>query len=463
MPSHQEIARPPVVIGGGGAGAIDMRARAQADAAREQREFDAQRAQRALVQEELGAEEHFPGLPVASAGPSAGSTHWGGRGGGRGGARSSSDFPALGSGAPAAAGDGWGAGMGGPGLSKGQKKKMKAKSKRNAEQVGFGDESGLPPAHIMEMGAPAALASRNGGDSNGAAPAVAAAPAVNAAPATLAEDWTGERLSSARAAPQRRAAPIQTAASRFAALCVEAAAAGAANELAAEPQSSGRGACAPDSAAAFPALSAAAPPGLGGAGFAAARSAARQPAATSRAPAAAAAAAAGADFPTLGVGAAAALPAQWGATIGAAPQPAAAPPARQPEVASRADFPTLGGGTGGGRGGARAVAAAYGQVSAGLKDANEAVLASIQVRHTFSTPSLACAFLSLSEQQQHVGSAGHAGTVVPSRAVALPDEEQGVAGGQAGDGGLPRAAALPRPRRPHLCPHGHLPRHGQAR
>jgi hypothetical protein len=93
----QNIARPPIVIGGGGAGAVDMRARARLEDAQgiynDSDEFEEK-----PTPPDLRAEEHFPGLPdpVASSRQSASARNWGpGAYCAPVGHRAHLDFPAL--------------------------------------------------------------------------------------------------------------------------------------------------------------------------------------------------------------------------------------------------------------------------------------------------------------------------------------------------------------------------------
>lgn len=415
-PAHQQIARPPTVIGGGGAGAVDMRARAhrEAEAAAEARAL-----QQAREPVDLQAEEHFPGLQSTDGGggggavPRAGGGPTWGRGGAalRHGLTSSGDFPVLGG-----VGDGTG-----PGLSKGQRKKLKSKAKRGgAEQYTLGDESGLPPPHVMALGADAAARAVDDSDAHDRGVSPAAVPSSSQAsqieedggasqsprggrggaraPSAGAErpngSWGGAAAAGVAAPRRSVAGGIDATASSFAALGL--------HEAESTRQQARGGAT--ETPEAFPALSAdGAPPGLASpaAGFAAARARASSASAVRSQRSRADAAPAGEDFPSLGGGRGAggaatsagtnSAHAGW-STVGnrrangtASKSPAPAP-APKP-LSLQADFPTLGGRAGSSSAPDLANAAdsglhAAGKISRGLQGANEAVLAAVKVRVT---------------------------------------------------------------------------------
>jgi hypothetical protein len=399
VPATQQIARPLTVVGGGGAGAVDMRARAIAESQRALDEAQARMAQQSRGPVDLQAEEQFPGLQ--GPGPSAsgrGPALWG-RGVAPRGVHSSGDFPSLGGGGADVA----------PALSKGQRKKLKSKARRDGErQYRMGDESGMPPSHVMALGPEAALRGRRDGSerSDGDASTPSSSPSAKSVEARArcarsqgtqslgdlrqaGEDWAGPTAPGvAGARPQLRdARGVEAVASSFAALS-------AAGEDAGHARSAhrqGNKGAADNSEAAFPALGGAAgPPGLGAGGFASARAAASarpraSPAKTRGA------AANGEDFPSLGGGASvqgsagpgagwSTVPTKKGGNGGTQPVAAAA----KPVLSLQTDFPTLGGPVGGAAPARPAStpgrAQKQGQVSKGLQEANEAVTSAIKVR-----------------------------------------------------------------------------------
>lgn len=143
-PAFQNVMRPPTVIGGGGAGgaaagAVDMRRRANEEEEESRRVAAHQRA----TPLDISAEEHFPGLSNGPLQAPMGA-QWG-RGGYASGSRAmQAAFPSLADSNP---------------LSKGQKKKLKAKSKRDVGGiVRMGRPQDAPPAHLMVLGQEQALA-----------------------------------------------------------------------------------------------------------------------------------------------------------------------------------------------------------------------------------------------------------------------------------------------------------------
>eukprot|EP00892_Ulva_mutabilis_P008487 jgi/Ulvmu1/600/UM001_0608.1 len=285
----QRVARPPTVIGGGGAGAIDIDMRRRANAEEESmREAVAMAAQREAQQLDLTAETQFPGLGPNAA-PSA-LMHRGWVGGSASRQVMNASFPTL-----------------GETMSRGQKKKLRAKAKR-ATSGGFGSAEDLPPADVMAMGVEDAVGRDS--DSDQAGPSTAAAAGRGAA------------------SPARGASPAGG-----------------------QPPGLGRG-----GAAARPAAGSARQPAMQNA-FAQLsvdeRAPARAATPPARAPARQAAAAAP-DFPSLGGGAPAAQAAPsvggW-VSVGDKKTPAPAPAPRQPALNSRSAFPALQGGpaVGGGK------------------------------------------------------------------------------------------------------------------
>lgn len=134
------MARPPTVIGGGGAGAIstDMRTRARAEDEERMAAAAAAAAehrQARAAQLDLTAEAQFPGLGPNAA-PAA-LMHRGWVGGAASRQVMNASFPTLGEST----------------MSRGQKKKLKAKAKRTSGGDGlFGSPNDLPPAEVMAMG-----------------------------------------------------------------------------------------------------------------------------------------------------------------------------------------------------------------------------------------------------------------------------------------------------------------------
>lgn len=197
-PAFQNVPRPPTVIGGGGAGAIDMRRRANEDEEEARRVAAQQRAQPL----DISAEEHFPGLANGASHVPLGA-QWG-RGGGYAGSRAmQAAFPSLADSNP---------------LSKGQKKKLKAKSKRNdGGVVRMGRPEDAPPEHLMQLGQlqPTQAHAVDGPDmreesTNGAGPAP--------------DDWTAVGSSSAPSSRAQSVAgpsgppPVATVGNSFAGL-----------------------------------------------------------------------------------------------------------------------------------------------------------------------------------------------------------------------------------------------------
>lgn len=139
-PEFQRVARPPTVIGGGGAGAIstDMRSRARAEDEERMRAAAAaalEHRQARTAQLDLSAEAQFPGLGPNAA-PAA-LMHRGWVGGAASRQVMNASFPTLGEST----------------MSRGQKKKLKAKAKRTAGgDSTFGSTNDLPPAEVMAMG-----------------------------------------------------------------------------------------------------------------------------------------------------------------------------------------------------------------------------------------------------------------------------------------------------------------------
>lgn len=282
----QRVARPPTVIGGGGAGAIDVGLRQRANAEEESmRAAAAVAVQRETQQLDINAEAQFPGLGPNAA-PAA-LMHRGWVGGAASRQVMNASFPTLNEAT----------------MSRGQKKKMKAKAKRETNGA-FGSTNDLPPAEIMAMGV--GDAAGRDSDNEGAGPSMSgtgwSSPARTASPAAGQPPGLARSAAAGQAVPSARGAqpPVQNA---FARLAVD------------EP--------APDRVA--------------------------SPARTLARPAAAAAPQA--DFPSLGgAGAAASRAPKMGGwvSVGDKKAPAPVPAPRQPALTSRSAFPALQGGPIGG-------------------------------------------------------------------------------------------------------------------
>lgn len=236
--------RPPTVIGGGGAGAIstDMRTRARAEEEEQMRAAAAAAAPRPAPNLDLSAEAQFPGLGPNAA-PAA-LMHRGWVGGAASRQVMNASFPTLGEAT----------------VSRGQKKKLKAKARR-ATPGTFGSTEDLPPAEVMAMGVEDAAPREAAGPSSvppRRTPAAAARPSRAPLPAPAPADpppgLTMSNGGSSRAAP-----PLQNA---FEGLAVDEPAPGVAPAAAAAPaRAAAVGRAQPD----FPALAGGGPSARAGA------------------------------------------------------------------------------------------------------------------------------------------------------------------------------------------------------
>ena len=382
-PDTQQIARPPVVIGGGGAGSIDMRARAHAEAMQESAAYEAMPAQRSL---DLQAEHHFPGLAGSAAG--AGGARGGGWGPGVYGAPRGNtmhaDFPALAAHQPGTQAHA----PRQPVLSRGQKKKMKANARRGGEEdpsIGFGDPADLPPPHIMAMGRPDSSSvapdvsgpSRGAGRGGGARPVAGRGmPEASGASgrggfaqsrATIGHSSSTEHLAGAPGVDGSQqhggGRPVDVAVSSFAALSVGDARESAVNTDAADTQGGGN-----------------VPDGwleqmmddMAGKSYAKNQERKPPPPRTRE------------NFPALGQdpGGGGNAPALggWGSTVSRAPEPREPVARAKPQLSSAADFPSLAGGSSGPPGPPPGLTDGAYAASADPQAANQAVTAAIKVR-----------------------------------------------------------------------------------
>jgi hypothetical protein len=377
---------------------VDMTLRAREEAEQAAAAYAVHAALQAQAPVDLQAEEHFPGLLSPGTSASVRRTNWGRGQGMQRMSHSTGDFPSL-SGHTAAQQ---------PQLSRGQRKKLKAKGKRG-DEPGFGDVSGLPPAHIMSLGqAPEAAAAASatpstGNVSDGSDSAGPQRPGTNGhgsrSVGSLAhdnEDWAQAPVVG-RAGRSRMSAAggIVATASAFAALSTDDGGAWTPCQQEHRDRSSRRNASrvAPE-AANFPSLAADAPscenpvPSSTVPTLAAAHGALQHVNSTAHGRCPGSDVPRADDFPALGRGSADAMhgggAGGWSTVptrMGAQPV-ALKPKAAKPCLASKSDFPTLGGACGAGpsTSGASAVPQHRpAQISTGLKGANEAVISAIKV------------------------------------------------------------------------------------